>query len=334
MNSSITKYTLFEYLSGRGNFIEKQRVEDWLKKPENTETFHEWLLEWELRSPQFSPNTAAAFQKLSQKIDPSAEIEEEIEIFQENKPWRLYFFTPKFLAASVAFLILSVSAWFSKDAILYKTYQTDFAEMSSFLLEDGSHVSLNANSSLRVPRWGFDKKIREVKLAGEAEFSITHTSDNQRFVVKTSDNFQVEVLGTEFSVFARKRGTKVVLNKGKIRVDYTTGTKKDQLLMKPGDLLTLNQDGKINLQKTPDPQVHSAWKTRNFVFNDTSVKEILYLLNENFGVNVETPDAEISERTISGTFKAQNSDELLEVLSEVLNLEVTRSDKSISLTNK
>ncbi len=47
------KYILFEYLSGRANPLERQLAEDWLKNTENTETFHQWLLEWEIRSPQF-----------------------------------------------------------------------------------------------------------------------------------------------------------------------------------------------------------------------------------------------------------------------------------------
>lgn len=332
MNTSNFKHIVFEYLSGRVTAIENQAVEDWLSRPENVKIFHEWLMEWELRSPQFSPNTEAAFKKLIKNLDETENVETEI-IFESttrnssNNYW-------KALAIAASLFLLVGGIWSIKDFVFFRTYKTDYAEISSFLLEDGSHVSLNVNSTLKVPRWGFENKIREVFLQGEAEFSVTHTADNKRFVVKISDQFQIEVLGTEFSVFARQRGTKVVLNRGKIRINYASGLKTEQLLMKPGDLVTLNQQGKIALEKTPEPQNYSAWKTQRFVFNGTSVREIVTLLNENFGVEYIVSDEEIASRTISGTFKAQTADELLEVLSEVLKLKVINSGKGNVLTNK
>ncbi|MET3128306.1 ferric-dicitrate binding protein FerR (iron transport regulator) [Arcicella rosea] len=331
MNTSITKYIVFEYLSGRATALENQAVEEWLCTPENIEIFHEWLLEWELRSPQFTPNTQGAFHKLINKMDSSVSDDSQMVIPSKQSKTNTF---SSILAIAASVLVIIGSVWLMKDYILFKTYKTNYAEVSSFLLEDGSHVSLNANSILKVPRWGFDNGVREVTLQGEAEFSVTHTFDNKRFIVKTSDQFQIEVLGTEFSVFARKRGTKVVLNRGKIRIDYASGSKIEQLLMKPGDLVTLNQQGKIALEKTPEPQAYSAWKTQRFVFNGTSVREIVALLNENFGVEYIILNEEIASRTISGTFKAQSADELLQVFSEVLSLKIIETEQGKVLTNK
>ena len=73
-------------------------------------------------------------------------------------------------------------------------------------------------------------------LDGEAEFHVTHTIDNQRFIVKTSSDFEVEVFGTKFVLYARQQAKKVVLNEGKVQVNYQGGKKQ---LMKPGDVVTL-----------------------------------------------------------------------------------------------
>ena len=332
MNLSVSKFIVFEYLSGRATTLEKQSVEDWLSNRDNIEVFHEWLMEWELRSPQFSPDTNFAFSNLMNTLDNSEVFESKIPI--SVMPKSMSIFRPRLMAIAASLLLLIGGFAYFKDEILFKTYKTDYAEVSSFLLEDGSRVSLNANSSLKVPRWGFDSEVREVLLQGEAEFSITHTLDNKRFLVKTSDKFQVEVLGTEFSVFSRERGTKVVLNRGKIRIDYVQGNKTEKLLMKPGDLVTLNNAGKIELKRTPEPQNFSAWKTQKFVFNGTSVKEILLLMDENFGVKITSSDEEVASRTISGTFKAQSADELLQVLYEVLNLKLIKTDNGNKLTNQ
>ncbi len=166
--------------------------------------------------------------------------------------------------------------------------QTEYGQTSSFVLRDGSRVTLNANSTLWVPRLGFDTGTREVQLEGEAEFSVRHTLDNRRFVVKTSDIFQVEVLGTEFTVYARPRGTKVALTQGKIRLDYTQGTDKKQLMMKPGERATMDQKGDLTVEASENPEAESAWKEQRFVFNNTSVQEICNLLQESFGLVVRT----------------------------------------------
>ena len=42
---------------------------------------------------------------------------------------------------------------------------------------------------------------------------MTHTPAHQKFVVNNNKQFEVVVLGTEFSVYARQRISKVVLSK-------------------------------------------------------------------------------------------------------------------------
>jgi ferric-dicitrate binding protein FerR (iron transport regulator) len=49
----------------------------------------------------------------------------------------------------------------------------------------------------------------------------------------------VVVLGTEFSVFSRDRGAKVMLNKGKVRLEYQENQVKKEITMRPGELVKL-----------------------------------------------------------------------------------------------
>jgi ferric-dicitrate binding protein FerR (iron transport regulator) len=276
MEAPVIKNVLFEYLSGRANPLERQLVEDWLKSEENTETFHQWLLEWENRSPQFIPD-------------------------QEQAMIRLM--------------------------------ETGYGQITRIYLEDGSSVALNANSRLKIPRFGFYGDVRTVSLDGEAEFSVSHTVDHKRFVVKTSDTFQVEVLGTQFSVFARPRGTKVALSHGKIRIDYSQGEKKQELLMKPGDLATLQKSGAITLINETDATNFSAWKEQRFIFNATSVLEISALIEESFGRKIRIANDKIARRTITGNFKTENAEELLRTVAEVLDLKMETKGNAILITD-
>ena len=66
-------------------------------------------------------------------------------------------------------------------------------------LADGSHVQLNAGTTLEYPVV-FDRKARRVKLSGEALFEVTHDSSHP-FIVETFAT-DIQVLGTKFNVLA------------------------------------------------------------------------------------------------------------------------------------
>lgn len=330
MKHTLSKHTLFEYLAGRATPLEKQQTDAWLKDESNTEQFYQWLFEWERQSPQYQTNIDQGYTRLTDKIEEQG-ITSETASESPVETQRI-FRRDWLLAASVVF-IFCIAGWLLRKPILYKNYKTDYGQTSAFVLEDGSHVTLNANSSLLVPRFEFNTGQREVFLSGEAQFSVRHTSDHQRFIVKTSDTFQVEVLGTEFTVFARSRGTKVALSQGKIRLDYTEGLEKRNLMMKPSELVTVNQEGNLTVESTDTPELHAAWKEQRFIFNNTSVLEICALIEENFGIVVKIEDPEIATRTITGNFKAQTAEDLISVLTEVLNLHIRKDKKTLLLLN-
>lgn len=321
---------LFGYLANRATPLERQAVEEWLKKGGDTDTFHQWLLEWEMQSPQYVPNTDAAYLTLLERIDS-----QEVGIQESGKsaPERRRLSWLNWRIAATVTVLFAFGAWLLRKPILYKTYETEYGQTSSFVLPDGSRVTLNANSLLSVPRFGFDTGVREVSLQGEAEFSVRHTPTHQRFVVRTSDQFQVEVLGTEFTIFARPRGTRVALSEGKIRLDYGKTAQRKKLLMKPGELVSMSPEGDLTLRHTDKPQLEAAWKEQRFIFDNTSVEEICVLLKESFGVTVRPGSPEIASRTITGNFKAGTADDLLTVVGEVLNLQINKHKDHISLNS-
>jgi transmembrane sensor len=334
MATPIFKQILFEYLSGRANPMERQLAEDWLKKPENTDTFHQILFEWETRSPQFDPDQEQAMIRLLSRINNEAQKNEEDTGNDEipKNGWNIFQIRRYALIAASVLLLVSLS-WFFRENIQYKTFETGYGNTTRLYLEDGSRVVMNPNSRLKVPRFGFIGDVRTVLLDGEAEFSVSHTIDHKRFVVKTSDTFQIEVLGTQFSVFARPRGTKVALSRGKIRLDYAKGEKRQQLMMKPGDLAILEKTGAVQVTSDVYTKVLNAWKEQRFVFNATPLSEIGNRVEEIFGKKIHIANDKIASRTITGNFKTENADELLQTVSEVLDLEIKHKGDSIFITD-
>ncbi|MBK7651224.1 MAG: FecR domain-containing protein [Flammeovirgaceae bacterium] len=86
---------------------------------------------------------------------------------------------------------------------------------TEILLPDGSHVLLNAGSTLRYPE-RFVNDNREVYLEGEAFFNVK-SSLHQKFLVKTKD-LTIKVYGTSFNVmsYSDASTTETALVEGKL----------------------------------------------------------------------------------------------------------------------
>lgn len=340
---SVNKALLFQYFAGQTSPAQKRLIAEWLARAENQELYFEWLAEWQMQSPQFLPDgqerydAYVRYMRENRHVGPSnAALQPESNAGEHfpavqpkrtgHRPW---------LMAAASVLVLGMTAWFGRDQILYKTYATEFGETRSVELSDGTKVILNANTSMKVPRFGFGENTREVKLNGEAFFNVTHTIDNKRFMVKTDDNFEVMVLGTEFSVYTRQKGGKVLLKKGKVHVLFSEGRQKKELVMKPGDLVTMEKShAKPVVKPNADTQKLIAWTGNRFVFDKTPLSEVASQLQEHYGIRVEIKDNRFANRTVSGTFQPESGEELLTLLSELFDFRLAREGEAYLILQK
>ncbi len=137
-------------------------------------------------------------------------------------------------------------------------------------LSDGSHVWLNAGSSVIYPV-AFIGNERKVTVDGEAYFEIAHDAAKP-FKVSKGD-MMVEVLGTHFNVNAYndEPDLKVTLIEGAVNV--TNGTAKTQL--KPGQQTVLNNKVQLSPATAVNTDEIIAWKDGLFHFESADLKSIL-----------------------------------------------------------
>ena len=328
MRLQLSKNSLFNFFSGHVTPLQKKLIEEWIEDKDNTESYYERLEEWEREHPQVAPDMEKAWQHILLRLK-NKEITDVWTPLPDRKPSSQFQWI-RYAAAAAA--LLGVMIYSGRDFIHYKTYKTAFGEVRTLSLSDGSKITLNANSSLQVPRFGFGSGTREVRLRGEAEFSVAHTRSEQTFLVHTPDHLEVEVLSTEFIVYSRDRGSKVVLRKGKILLRSLQDTVRGTMVIKPGDVVTI-RNGIFNLREKQPTQIHSAWKEHRFVFNHTSLQEIAFQLEERFGVKMQIADAVLAEREVTGTYEANDARDLLDVLAKVLNVEMKQTGKRVDVMN-
>lgn len=326
MNPEITKEILFEHFRGNLSARQRQQIDEWARKLENEELFYKYLAEWELARPQYTVDVQHGIERFRENIQ-NAESEDVAvtDTIISRKKFVM-------LAAASVILMAIACGWIFQKEILYRQLSTRPGEVKSWTLADGSKVSLNTNSKLTVPRWGFGTGSREVYLKGEAEFVVTHQQNGQRFIVKTVNAVDVVVLGTEFTVYSRSDKTQVLLSKGKVRVQHQSNGNKQEMLMAPGDRVTFDQ-GNIRQNRFDKPAEYARWKESRFVFNKTSLTEIARLLETNYSLTVEITQPELAGLTVSGSFKALDYQELINSISQILDIQCKMKGKHVTFSS-
>jgi transmembrane sensor len=322
--NQINKELLNLYFSGNCSPNERLSVEDWIKKSEkNQELFYEALEQWESDNLKTSFNTSAELNKIFNKVLAS----EYDENFGIGKSKTRSFHGYKVAATLLALLVFSIVFFYLKrdNQIIYSS---GFGETKTILLPDHSKVVLNSNSSVRLSNDWDDKKPREVILQGEAYFSVVHTVSSQKFIVRASDNVNIQVLGTEFDVKTRRNRTTVVLNKGKVQLNIRDKKKDIQLTMKPGELIEVGSQSEIKKQKV-NPEIYNSWKINKLKFNQSTLQEIAFALEDIYGKKIIIENDSLKLRKFTGTVSRDNLNILLTGLSQAFDFEIIQNKDKI-----
>jgi transmembrane sensor len=197
------------------------------------------------------------------------------------------------------------------------------------ILEDGTEVTVNRHSKLMYRR-KFNQTERKVTLSGEAWFHVSRDT-TKPFIIDAGVAL-VEVLGTSFNVNAYKRNpsVEITVESGLVALS----AKKD-----PGDMIVIHPGSggtyrksqrELKLIPSPDPNT-IFWKTRELIFEGSTLKEVTELLNRIYDVNIVIMNQELASCLITVTFRDQTIDAILNVLEITLDLQVTRMGDEIRL---
>ncbi len=240
------------------------------------------------------------------------------------------------IAASVAFILgLGFLGWKLMQKPLIETYATAYGQQELITLPDGSKVSLNANSNLRVKSCWKKGCDREVWLKGEAYFAVQKIpSTRTKFIVHTP-GLDIEVLGTHFNVNTKQVTTAVALEEGSIQLSYQKDQQLRKLGMKPGDVVLYNRSAKtLKLNAGIDTKTLSSWKDGVLMFESATLNEVTTRMEEIYKVRLLIDNESIRQLPLRASLPTNNLEECLETLELLLLSEgigVTRQGDTIRL---
>lgn len=170
--------------------------------------------------------------------------------------------------------------------ILYNTLSTPKGRQYSLVLPDGTHVWLNAATSITYPTV-FSGNERRVKVSGEAYFEVAADA-HKPFSVEVLHAGSIQVLGTSFAVNAYGDNGRyaTTLFNGKIRVDAAGR----QMVLMPGQQAVINKENNgvqdMTLETRPDLEQALAWKNGIFNFRHASLNSVLQQLGRWYDLEI------------------------------------------------
>jgi ferric-dicitrate binding protein FerR (iron transport regulator) len=336
MSPAITQELFTAYVQGTASAAEAAAVRAWLAQPTNQLLAQYWMgLHWEeLAAQPAALADGPDYEVLLSRLHGQLGLGQSARLPPAAPAWRRWA-----AAAAVAGTVLGGGSWwlYSQRPAEAQQVATAYGQTRTVQLPDGSSVMLNGHSTLRYPAAWAAGKPREVWLDGEAYFSVQHQADNQRFLVHTTAGFNVEVLGTKFTVSRRRDKGRVVLLSGKVRVSFDDRQQPD-VILKPGELVETRELKPAQPVVTAYRAVHTApyasWKDAQLVLDETSIAELAARLRDTYGLEVVVATPELNQRKVTGTVPVRDLDVLLQSLEEAFHLQATRQGNRLTLTEK
>ncbi len=313
-NSLVSRYLSGELLPDERTWFEEELQSD----PGKQTMLDEYRLIWDSVVPEQSYNLNAEWDLMQKKLPD----------FKTKSARSLLFYTYRIAAVLVLGLLLSFSLIYISRTVGMERVVAE-NEPVEVILEDGTEVVVNRNSSLRYSKKA-DQKERKVYLSGEAWFDVARDT-TMPFVIDAGAAL-VEVLGTSFNVNAYKDNptVEITVESGLVAMSAKED-QKDLIVMKAGSGGSYNKNQKeLKLIPTSDPNSIS-WKSRELFFDASTLREVAALVNSVYDTHIVIMNEELASCPITVTFRDQTLESILKVLELTLDLQLTREGDEIRL---
>jgi transmembrane sensor len=222
----------------------------------------------------------------------------------------------RYAAVAILLLVIGVGIYL-KLAPSGELYATPIGGLASVPMADGSQVTLNTDSQIRI---ALTDTERRVELGhGEAFFEVF--KDAARPFVVRAGNKRVIAVGTKFSVRREGNNIEVVVTEGKVRVEDRAevhGSRADgsaDVFLTPGSVARADDTGVLVQRKTlPEAEEQLSWRTGVLMFRNQSLGEAAAEFNRYNVRKIVIRDPRVAALRIEGNFRATNVEAFLRLL--------------------
>ncbi|AGA79642.1 FecR domain-containing protein [Echinicola vietnamensis] len=206
------------------------------------------------------------------------------------------------------------------------SHQTAYGEQSDYILEDSSHVYLNAGSTLAYEPFK-PEKGRVVTFQGEGFFDIFR--DVSRPFTIHSGEMDIQVLGTAFNVeaYPEEDFYRVTVTEGKVAVSSHSIPNLSETLTKGQSIVIQKDSGSYRVEAAAE----ILWKARILAFDKTPFDQVIRKMERWYGVELEVVDSSLYKLTLNGRFADKDVHEMIRAIAFLANKEHTQNPELIKI---
>lgn len=242
----------------------------------------------------------------------------------------------RWAAAAAVLLLAGSGAIFAYLELDAPRYVTAVSEQRDVLLADGSRVTLNTSTALKVQ---YDESARRIELErGEAIFSVKH--DPSRPFEVVAGQTVARALGTEFNVDVRHDRIRVSVIEGVVRVSVAqsaeaandaTAASPAALALTKGRTAEFRETDQLLVEEPADLRRIQAWRARRLEFTDAPLSEALEEFNRYSTTHVVIGTPDLNHVRVSGVFRIGDTEGFLFSLREALGVRTLATADKIVL---
>lgn len=231
--------------------------------------------------------------------------------------------------AALVIVALGLGWYFlmNKNAGGMHTLSTNVGEQIRIVLPDSTVAWINEKSEIQYDN-NFQQQQRNVWLTGEAYFEV-HQDARRPFIVHCGE-VSTRVMGTAFNLRSYDIEKTITLDVTHGHVQFGANRKVD-VLQGQGAHFDL---GHHRIDTFPLNPNADAWKTRQLVFDDATMQDVLRDLEHYFHVPFEAEDPALLRCHFKATFRNATAEEVLNVIGFSLHVRYALRDGKYILSGQ
>lgn len=226
-------------------------------------------------------------------------------------------------------------------------YTTPVGGMEYVPLSDGSRITLNTDSEVRVSLIVHERRVSLDR--GEAYFEVA--KDRSRPFVVRAGGTRVVAVGTAFSVRRDGDDIQVVVNEGTVRLEAQypfasgglnaamrpadVGTRSTHALLLPAGSVARAQSEAVLVKSEAPAEIEQAlsWRSGQLTFRDTPLAQAVAEFNRYNARKLVVQDDSIAELRLGGVFRSTDIDPFVALLERGFPVRAGREGDRILLTH-
>lgn len=333
------KELLEKYRNHTASEAEFEQLFDYLQNPENLEILRQEFDEQWKEKEESITHSPLHWDDIQKEVRLRAARERKRDVDRQHRRYL-------WMAAASILLIIGMAAGLFFSLQSDETiFETGFGQVESIVLEDGSKITLNANSTLRWDKKWQKQGVRTAVLTGEAYFDVQsiqspENGEKVSFTVETKD-MTIDVVGTSFNVRSRKERTAVYLDEGEVHLNLRKvgqerekEVEKEKIIMQPGESVSYSTNTQELERAMGDLYGNASWTIGTFVFSKAPVSKILRSLEDIYGKQFEVFYPELLDRELTTALPYSDWAIVKSALELLLKADLVEKDERIIVEPK